>query len=95
MAEVPIWTDQTVAAISPYFEVVTPPMTISVDGLEPHEAVHVRSAPQGGVGDPVPFRSRGNVQVEYNNTKINILTRGWYCLELEKDPKNPINAHRN
>lgn len=94
MAGTPIWTQRITAGVSEFFTVTNPPMTIQVNGLLAHEKVHVRSSDQGDTGAFHPFRSGGNVQLDYNNTEINIYTKGRYCLELEVEPKNPIDAQR-
>lgn len=88
MTGTPIWTAKKDAGLSGYFDVTDPPMTISVDHLKEHEVAHVRSSNQGDTG-PEPFRSGGNVQADYNNTKILIFAKGRFCLELEKAPKDP------
>ncbi len=87
-----IWTARAVKGLSGFFDVVSPPVTISVDGLKPAEVVSVRSASQSS-DTPVPFRSGGNVQLDFNNTKIIVITKGRFCLELEEDPTDPLDAH--
>lgn len=94
MPETVIWTQMTTKGVSDFFTVTDPPITISVDGLLEHERVMIRSAKQGPVDVPVPFRTGGSVKCDYNNTKIIITCKGRFCLELVNDPKNPIDAHR-